>query len=286
MERVKITPENESPHLPSENPLWREGYYFNGYDPKSKTGISVKIEIKPVLGFRQEFVSVHGENPFLFLNARKIEPGNALTLGSLKAEPVLPLKKWRIEMKDTFQKVVDGIPSAISKEVGFNLVFRSDILPCGYAAEEGIRYEQPGFLEGEITIDSNLIPFTGKSIRDHSWGIRDVSTWGKFYMLTGWYGLKPLSFAYTQVDDTIDIIGWLKTDDYEEIRTIQIDPCRSGDIIQECTMKIETGQNQIEMKSQLVSFLSLPREEKGRKIRVIETLVELEDGYAFFWYGE
>lgn len=286
MKRTKIKLDDEYQHPPSENPLWREGYYFNGYDPKSKTGISVKMEIRPVLGLRQEFVSVHGKDPFLFLNAQKVKTENALALHNLKAEPVLPLEKWRITMKDTFQKVVDGTPSSISKEVACDLLFRSDMPPCGYTTKEGIRYEQPGFLEGDITIDNNQIPFNGKSIRDHSWGLRDVSTWGTFYMLMGWYGLTPLSFAYMQVDDTVGVLGWVKPDEYYEIRTIQIEPHYSNDSMQECTIQIETVKDRLEMKSQLISFFTFSREEKGRKIKTTEMLVELKKGYAFFWHGE
>ncbi len=45
MERIELTLEDEYLYPPSENLLRREGYYFNGYDPESKTGISVKIEM-------------------------------------------------------------------------------------------------------------------------------------------------------------------------------------------------------------------------------------------------
>lgn len=282
MKRVTITPEDEYLHPPLKDPLWREGYYFNGYDPKSKTGISVKMEIRPVHGFRQEFVSVHGENTFLFLNAQKITD---ISAGSLKGEPVLPLKKWRITMKDTFKKVVDGTPSALSKNVEFDLIFESDLPPCGYTTAEGIRYEQPGSLEGDLAIEGNSVQFTGKSIRDHSWGLRDASTWGTFYMLMGWYRLNPLNFALMQGDDTTGVIGWVRTTDYDEIRTITIDPRYSDDVIQECTITVGTAQDQIKMKSQLLSFLTFTREVKGRTLKTTEMLVELENGYAFFWHG-
>lgn len=285
MNRIKISPEDDYEHPPSEDPLWREGYYFNGYDPENKIGISVKMEIRPVLGIRQELVSIQGESPLLFLNARKLETTNALLSGSLKGEPVIPLKKWKIEMEDTFQKVVNGTPTATAKDVEFNLLFESDIPPCGYTTKEGIRYEQPGFLKGEITIDNDVVPFTGKGLRDHSWGMRDVTIWGEFYMLMGWFNMTPLSFAYMLIDDTLSIVGWLKADDYYEIQTIHIDPYYSGDIIQECTMKVETDKDSLEMKSQLISFFSFSREERGRKIKTTEMLVEFDSGYAFFWHG-
>ena len=283
MKRREITPEDDYQHPPIEDPLWREGYYFNGYDPESKMGISIKVEIRPILGFRHDLVSIQGEEPFLFLSGRKLEQKDALTLGSLRMEPVHLLKKWSISMADNFLKVLDGEPSNISEKVGFNLIFESDMPPCGYMTDEGIRYEQPGFLEGHITIGSQSIDFKGKSIRDHSWGFRDVLTWGKFYMVMGWYKQYPLSFALME-GDTTSIVGWLKTDDYHQINNIEIDPKYAGNIIEECTMKIETIQTLLEMKSHLLSFFSFSREERGKKITVTETLVEFEDGYAFFWY--
>jgi hypothetical protein len=282
MNRREITPEDDYQHPSSEDPLWREGYYFNGYDPHSKIGISIKMEIRPILGFRQELVSIHGEEPFLFLSGRKLENGDALALGTLKMEPVNPLKKWSINMTDNFLKVLDGNPSTISEKVEFDLSFESDMPPCGYMTDEGIRYEQPGFMEGSITIGSQSKDFRGKSIRDHSWGFRDVLTWGKFYMVMGWYKSYPLSFALMEGKPT-SIVGWLKTDDYHAINNIEIDPKYAGNIIEECIMKIETSQNLLEMKSHLLSFFSFSREERGKKIIVTETLVELEDGYAFFW---
>jgi hypothetical protein len=285
VERTKITPEDEYQHSPSETPLWREGYYFNGYDPRSKTGISIKSEIRPAIKIKQEFVSIHGKDSFLFMNAQQLTD-DARASGSLKVEPVIPLQEWTITMNDTFQKVVDGIPAALSEKVGYTLVFKSDVPPCGYQTEEGTRYEQPGFLEGEITIDNTRIPFTGKSMRDHSWGLRDISTWGKFYMFMGWHGATPLSFAYMQTEDTVGVIGWLRKDAYHEIQTVTIDPQYSGDVIDACAIQVETAHDHIEMKTELISFLSLSREVKGKKFKTIETLVALQNGYAFFWYSE
>ena len=102
-------------------------------------------------------------------------------------------------------------------------------------------------------------------------------------MVMGWYRSYPLSFALME-GDTISIVGWLKTDDYHQINNIEIDPKYAGNIIEECIMKIETSQTLLEMKSRLLSFFSFSREERGKKITVTETLVELDNGYAFFWY--
>ncbi len=46
MRRIELEAQDEYPHIPpSESPLWREGYYFMGYDSLNGVGMTISIGI-------------------------------------------------------------------------------------------------------------------------------------------------------------------------------------------------------------------------------------------------
>lgn len=284
---METTPEDEYPHVPLEDCLWREGYHFNGYDPVNRLGVTISIGIKPVLGYREEIVAVHMKDPLVFLKLREIDGDNVLHLGTLKLELLDPLRKWRTTIKDSFQRTDHGIPSKLSEEVEFDLYFDSNISPHKYRTKKGERYEQPGFFEGEIRMGNDSLDFKGTGIRDHSWEIRDVASWGEWYGLMGWTELGMyLTVTYLKINNNFFWKGWLRTDDYHEIQNVQADPVFSGDVLEKYTMKVEAWREKMEFTSRVLSYFLIPAEEKGRK-PVVETAVELEEGgYGFLWYGK
>lgn len=285
MKRIAITPEDEYQHPPQENPLWWENYYFNGYDPVKKIGITTYVGIKPVLGVREEIIIVYAGDPLLFRNEKELEK-NALTSGSLQMEPVELLKKWRIYMKDSFQKTKDS-PLSDSEEVEFDLLFESDIPPFGYSTNRGTRYEQPGILRGRIFIGGNTVGFHGRGIRDHSWEIRFVPSWGEWYGLMGCLPFGFVTCAYMDIKGSKLCQGWVRTDTYSEIQGIQVDPVFSGDILKECRITMDTVETTLEIDSHVISFVSLSMGEEQGRSDVRETLVHLdENGHGFLWYGK
>lgn len=280
---IPITPKDEYQHTPSSNPLWREGYYFNGYDTETNTGVSISIGIRPAMKMREEVVTVHGENPLLFLNMRKLEQ-DALTAGSLQMKSLELLKKWKISMKDSFLKIENSIPSDKLKEVEVTLQFTSDIPVYGYSTKRGDRYEQPGVLKGDITIEGAPMHFEGKGIRDHSWEIRDITPWQEWYYLMG----RTASGVYLTLTyvkhDTVSCEGWVKSDAYYKVHTLQVDPHFSGSLLKRCKINVETAKESFIVKSELISSVRLPL--GGKERTIVETVVSLDkNGYGFLWYG-
>lgn len=283
MDVVSITPQDEYQHNPLSDPLWREGYHFNGYDTETRVGVSISIGIRPPLKIVEEFITVQGDNPLLFLKMKKSVQN--LSQLDVTMKPLEPLKKWNIYMKDSFKKIKDGTPSNATEDVEFDLCFESDMPVCGYSIEEETRYEQPGLLKGKVTLGNDCIEISGKGIRDHSWGIRDMNRWGEWYGLMGWIGDGSfLNLAYFKRDDTFFCFGWLKEDVYYDVHRIQIYPRFSGGVLKECVVDVETSKKLLTLKSEAISFVLIPLEEKGGAT-YMEELVRLDGGYAFIGYG-
>lgn len=288
---MKVKTEDEFLHFSHpDDPLWWENYHFNGYDSINKVGIGIYVGIKPVLGLKEELVTLHSENPFFFRDQKKLEGELPLVNGSLKIEPLKLLKKWRICIRDSFQRIENGNLSNDTKEVEIDLCFNPNASAHGFSTNRGDRYEQPGFLEGEVAIGDKFIHLRGNGIRDHSWEIRNVLGWGEWYWFMG--GFKSgdvMSFTYMRVGDSKFCHGWLRTNQYHEIRDIHLDPKFSGGVLKECLMEIETARERLEMSSQPMSFVLIPLgEEFGKSTqKVTETLVRLNrsEGYGFMWYG-
>ena len=286
---MRVKAGDEYLHIPpSDDPLWWENYQFNGYDPVRKIGISIYTAIKPNLGFREDYVIIHGEVPLFSQNQRELEDGDALSLGTLKMEPLQLLKKWRIQMKDSFREIEELNRLSISKKVKFDLYFESDIRPYGFLTNRGSRYEQPGWLRGKVRIGEISVDFEGRGIRDHSWEIRNVQSWGEWYWHMGHFlSGDALSFTFMKSGGKTLYNGWLGKDKYYEIRSMTVNPVFSEDILRECHIQIETSKERLDMDSRLLSMVPIPLSGGQSKHKVMETLVELNrgQGYGFLWYG-
>jgi hypothetical protein len=290
---IEVKAADERPHRPSSpDPRWREGYHFNVYDPANSIGLSISVGIRPVLGVKEEVVSVHLPGPLVFLNLASLEGEDAAEAGSVRMEPLVPLKKWRIWMRGSFRETEDGSPTNTLKEAGFDLCFESDIPPYGYPTTRGERYEQPGSLRGEVRIGERTIDLEGTGIRDHSWETRDMSQWQEWYALMGWFESgEALNFARIRFDDHTSCDGWLRTDRYHEIRNVRVEPGFSRGVLRQCQMvietPIETSKRGWAVNAQPISLVAIPLGEPG-KGRLVETLVRLgmgeTRGYGFLWY--
>lgn len=283
MDVVTINPQDEHQHDPLPDPLWREGYHFNGYDPEAGVGVSISIGIRPPLSCVEEFITVQGNNALLFLKMKKSVQD--LSRLDVTMNPLEPLKKWNIYMKDSFKKINDGTPLNATEDVEFDLCFESDMPARGYCIGEETRYEQPGILKGKVMLGSDCKTICGKGIRDHSWGIRDMSRWGEWFGLMGWTGDGSfLNLAYFKRDDATSCFGWLKKDSYYNVRRIQLYPTFSGGALKVCAVDVETVQKVLNLKLEAISFVLIPLGGKGGAA-YIEGLVRLDGGYAFIGYG-
>lgn len=285
MEWITTNPEDEYEHTPLDNPLWREGYHFNGYDAEKEIGVTISIGIRPALKMKEEVAAVHKKGDTLLLLKVREVTHNALSVG-VTMEPKELLKKWDVSVKDSFQKVEKGNPLKTSKNVECDLQFVYALPVSGYSTERGIRYEQPGILKGEITLEDSLFTFKGKGIRDHSWEIRDMTQWEEWYSFMVWTTSRFFMLTYVKQDDTVSCEGWvsreLESDPmYSSVRSIQVNPTFSGDVLKTCVLTVETAKESLTLNPKVISFILLPM---GAKI--METVVSFEEGGSgFLWYG-
>lgn len=283
---IKVIPEDEYLHVPKEDPLWWENYHFNAYDPVEKVGITTYAAVKPFLGVREEIVTLYPGDPLFFQKQTNLEK-DALVSGSLKMEPLQPLKKWRIQMKDSFQKTENTIPLNDTEKVEFDLHFEHDMTPYRYTTERGDRYEQPGSLKGKIQIGDTTINFNGKGIRDHSWEIRNIRSWGEYYAFMGRFGPGVISCVYMQTGSAYISHGWVRTGKCFKIINVQVNPAYSGDVLKECTMHIETSDGVLEFHTRLLSSVTISMGKEQKKAKAVEMLMDLEIGnnygHGFLW---
>lgn len=285
MNRISIAPEDEYSHRHQPDPHWWENYHFNGYDAVKKLGFTTYTGIKPLLGVREEIVTIYSDNPLFYRN-EQVLGGNPLTSGSLKMEPVELLGKWRIFMKDSFSRTENGIPLANKENVEFNLHFEADMPPYGFRTERGDRYEQPGSLRGEIRINNRVMTFEGKGIRDHSWEVRHIPSWGEWYALMGYLNPGFVSCAFVTAGGKVYCHGWVGREIYDDIQNVRVDPEFLEDVLKECRIEIETVEETLTIDSRLVSFVNIPMGENQGERTVRETLVTLKGGgFGFLWYG-
>ena len=190
-------------------------------------------------------------------------------------------------MEDSFWKTENSFPSNVVENVEFDLCFESDMLPYKYATRGGERYEQSGSLEGEIRIGENTVNFSGRGIRDHSWGIRNIPEWGEYYALMGRFGLGALSCAYMDIGSSQFSQGWVKKDRCSKINTVQVDPVYSGDVLKTCHLTVETAFDRIDIDCVPLSFVTISMGEEQEKVKAREILMELTvdkaPGHGFLW---
>lgn len=286
---MEVRAEDEFQHPPPGDPRWREGYHFNGYDPALHLGLSISVGIRPLVGFREEVVIVHLPDPLLFLNLRPLAGDDALRLGSLQLEPVVPLEQWDIHLADSLQEMKDGDLTGVSRQVAFDLHFASNLPPYGYATGRGARYEQPGCLTGEIRFGERTLVLEGRGIRDHSWEIREMLRWDALYSLMGWFESgEALDFTHIRSGGQTSCEGWHKTDHYDHVSDVRIEPLFSEDILQVCHVHVQTSTGHVlEVSAQVLSFACIPLGGPGQG-KLAETIVQLRlgqsHGHGFLWY--
>jgi len=230
------------------------------------------------------------QDVFLFLGRRTLEGEDFLQLDSLKIEPLIPFKKWRIGMKEFFQKTEHGTFLDSSEEIEFDLYFEAETPPCGYLVErfsqdKGKRYEQPGSLRGKARVGDRTMNFEGQGIRDHSWELRDVSKWEDWFGMMGWFESgDAVTLVNITSGDTTFCEGWQRTDNYHEVLNARMNPV--SDVLKMRHICIETSKEKLEIVSRPFSFVTIPT---GEQSTMTEILVELEQdenhGHGFLWCG-
>ena len=171
--KLIVTPADDAFHPPtSEAPSWIETMWFPFWRPEEQLTASVRVWFSPNAGQQGGAVSGwRGASEGLF-GERWVEDWvgppdlRALRLASgLHIECVDPLRRYRIEHR--------------GKQVELDLVFDAIMEPNPVPPEESPgmfvgHLEQPGRVRGELRYRDRIVPIDCHSIRDRSWGPREM----------------------------------------------------------------------------------------------------------------
>ncbi len=196
--------ELESKHSSPDEPLFNDSSYFLG-----RGGDGSCMVVRMAFRTHREpeyWLSFYlpGKGTFELTDLTLTE-GDGFRLGNLCFACKEPGKRWLITYSGTISR--DGAPHQVTLDlsfegtrplVNFKQISRpSDMAPV-IAGEKWtkeyfrqlkeikkVHLEQGGRLSGTIILDGEEIPVDWRSVRDHSWGARDWSTWKRHVWLGG-----------------------------------------------------------------------------------------------------
>lgn len=174
---------DEGPHLPSEEALWNESWYFDFADTAAGLGGWIRLGLYPNEDRAWVNVLLCGPGlPTLALNdfhaVLPADPARVRTDGiGLDLQAQEPARSYRVAATGR-ARVYDDPAAALaggasrSAEVSLDLVWDTAGEPYRYQLVT--RYEIPCTVGGTVVIDGVAHPIAAAAgQRDHSWGVRD-----------------------------------------------------------------------------------------------------------------
>jgi hypothetical protein len=204
----EVPSSDENYHNPTPKPDWKESYYFQFYDPKTKVCAFFYISAYPNVPKRDYLVALllDGETD-IYLNTRTT-PGklDALDDGKLRFEIIEPNQLWKIHFND-------------GKRFA-SLEFTGRFDPFAYDSQQSYlknvleqeHYEQGCFVEGSIQLASGTeyqIDCYGH--RDHSWGLRDYAAINEWNWVAAQFSWCTISIIKLHMGNKIETAGFLSS---------------------------------------------------------------------------
>jgi hypothetical protein len=221
IEPLRPSPDDESAHTATDEPLWNESWYADFVDAANGFGGWVRLGLIP----NQQTAWLHAllcgpDLPTVAVVDFEVPlPTDPWTLQTGAIDFMHsaddPLRTYRIALRGHGQSYPD--PAALLRaeqgapaEVAIDLEWTSDGTPYQYRLTT--RYEIPCTVSGTVTIDGHS--YTVESVpgqRDHSWGVRDWWSmdwvWSALHLDDGTHlhavdiripGVPPVGIGYVQ----------------------------------------------------------------------------------------
>jgi hypothetical protein len=199
MNESEISQEEEFWHEPeSDNPLWRESYYLDFYDPETGLSGFTSIGFRHNKGYMGSTTGlVWSGNTYLRKDYSRPTEQNKIIVEGLTYTPEIPLEGWNVNYSspmnefDLETEAMDINPHEFPVDdkplyaVTIDLKFEGLHPPVDYHRDASERdqkiispvysrhYEQACSVSGSVEIGDETIKIDGFGQRDHSWGIRD-----------------------------------------------------------------------------------------------------------------
>ncbi|MFX0169936.1 MAG: hypothetical protein ACFE89_11350 [Candidatus Hodarchaeota archaeon] len=176
---TKLTDADEYLHEVSEDSDWRESWYFNWVDLKSKVSGFTTIGVIPHQP-KREFVFalfVEGNSEFYFAEPKDPLPKvlrSVLSDDTLSYELIKPFNDWGIHYTST----------RVHVELRWQMRFPPYDFGAGSGTSWQRHFEQSGIVTGHITYpNGQMLQVKGYGQRDKSWGVRD-------WHIDNWFALQ------------------------------------------------------------------------------------------------
>jgi hypothetical protein len=189
-----VSNEDDCPHPPSEDPTWRESYYFNFVDRRSGLSGFSTIGLLPGQDKREMvFALFHEGKRHIYYAEPKYFPSagspGQLSDAQLSFEMIEPFMGWRIKFSG----------NDLFADIKWTRRFPPYYFGSGSGTSWSGHFEQSGSVFGSVKLpDGRDLQLEGLGQRDKSWGPRD-------WHIGGWFALHAQfdSFSIGLRRDTV-----------------------------------------------------------------------------------
>jgi hypothetical protein len=183
--------EDDLPHVPGDQPLWSENFFFSGYDPDQRIGFFVHVgtfATDPSLWHGLIAVYLPDGDVLVCKEHGRADGPRRAGPPSLRLTCLEPLKRWAVTFDGVARRIpstvpLNGmVPDGISIPVQVNLVYTGhseawDMNADALKHQEwgDVHLEQNCHFAGSVSIEGTELEVRGPGFRDHTSGPRDVS---------------------------------------------------------------------------------------------------------------
>ena len=220
-EALKPDPVDEAAHMPGEEPLWNESWYWDFADATQGVGGWIRLGLVPNQNLAWINALICGPDiptvALLDFHAALPNDPNDIRSGDIEMRhaATVPLQEYRVAVSGGAQLYDD--PAALLRgepgrpvDLAMDLVWTTTGTP--YAYRIATRYEIPCTISGTVTVEDRSYAFSAvPGQRDHSHGVRDWWSmdwvWSALHLDDGTHlhgvdlripGMPPVSVGYIQ----------------------------------------------------------------------------------------
>ncbi|WP_114970561.1 DUF7064 domain-containing protein [Rhodoferax ferrireducens] len=158
-------------------PMWNQSYYFNAYDPKTRTGCLIRIGLLENMGHANSWLIVFQDGLPLFTRTNlqlpytTERPAGGMHIAGMHIEVLEPLRKLRIRF-DEADFAMDLVWTSTHEMADCIAMSKGD---SGTFAEEmaHVHLEGPCIVSGHLVVRGAQSAFQGIGIRDVAAGVRN-----------------------------------------------------------------------------------------------------------------
>ena len=188
---VITRPELDLPHDPGPEPGWSENYLFTGFDPSSEVGFFHhlgRLHADPSIWRGVFMLCLPGGDVVVGKDYGRGGSTRGPASPSLSFTCQEPFARWHLTFDGVAHRTTTAclagalMTPTCPVPTRFSAVYESSGQPWTSSAADlagevwaDMHYEQGGRIDGEVSVGTRRLSFSGVAYRDHSTGRRDIS---------------------------------------------------------------------------------------------------------------